>query len=192
MTMVQEHDAEELAAMVAEEMGLTVPGVYRAGPEEAYFDYIEDDRAQLGIEAVGWGKPVPPDLTDSTAGRRVGLLDVITENRDRNDGNWFKAEDPDEDGEIIPIDHGLAFSAPRSNDPEEVETSSNPFAYHYIRGDLGQWRPNDLHPAYVASLRDALADLKPQFVQRGRGLWHGRMMQRLAMIQRNASGERFL
>lgn len=198
-TMVQEHDAEELGAMVAREMSLNPPGVYRATPDEAYFDYIDDDMGQLGMDIVGWGRPVPPALTDSVWGRRMGLLDVITENRDRNDGNWFGADEAgpmdvwaDEERELIPIDHGLAFSAPSSTDPELVETTSNPFSYHYVDGALGQWKDNDLSPAYVASLRDGLAALKPQFVQRGRGLWHGRMMQRLAMIQRHARGDRYL
>ena len=191
-TMVQEHDAEELGALVAQELGLKPPGVFRESPDVAYFDYIDDARAELGLEAVGWGKPVPAEFTDSLDGRRMGLLDVLTENRDRNDGNWFASTDPDADEEIIPIDHGLAFSAPRGNDPDQVEQGGNPFAEHYVNGELGQWRTNDLHPAYLASLRDGLADLKPQFERLGRGLWHGRMMQRLATVQRNARGERFL
>lgn len=191
-TMVQEHDAEELGALVAQELNLNPPGVYRDSPDVAYFDYIDDDRGELGLEAVGWGKPVPPQFTDSLDGRRMGLLDVLTENRDRNDGNWFASTDPETDEEIIPIDQGLAFSAPRSNPPDQVETGSNPFAEHYVNGELGQWRPNDLHPAYLASLRDGLAALKPQFERLGRDAWHGRMMQRLRLIQQNARGTRYL
>ena len=191
-SMVQEHDAEELGALVAQELGLKPPGVYRASPDEAYFDYITDDRAELGMEVVGWGKPVPREIADSLDGRRIGLLDVLTENRDRNDGNWFKVNDPEADNELIPIDHGLAFAGNANKAPEYVETTSNPFAVHYIHGDLGQWRDNDLHPAYLASLRDGLAALKPQFVRLGRGAWHGRMMQRLGTLQRHARGETIL
>lgn len=191
-TMVQEHDAEELGALVAQELGLKPPGVYRATPDEAYFDYIEDDKAELGLEVVGWGKPVPRELADSVDGRRIGLLDVLTENRDRNDGNWFKVSDPQADNELIPIDHGLAFTGSANRGPDYVETTSNPFAVHYIHGDLGQWRDNDLHPAYLASLRDGLMALKPQFNRLGRGSWHGRMMQRLTALQRHARGETIL
>lgn len=190
-TMVQEHDAEELGALVAQELGLKPPGVYRATPDEAYFDYIEDDKAELGLEVVGWGKPVPAQLTESLDGRRMGLLDVLIENRDRNDGNWFKSSDPDTEEEIIPIDHGVAFSGSNKG-PEDVETGSNEFARPYVNGERGQWIDNDLSPGYLASLRDGLAGLKPQFNRLGRGSWHGRMMQRLAILQRHARGERIL
>lgn len=194
MSMVDEHDAEELGAEVAREMGLNPPGIYRASPDEAYFDYIEDDVAELGLDRIGWGQPVPPAYVNSSYGRRMGLLDVITENRDRNDGNWFAANEPDPDGEdeLTPIDHGLAWQAPSSSDPGEVEPTSNPFAGHYVNGELGQWKTNDLHPAYVVALADALSALKPRFERLGRGRWHGRMMQRLRIVQQNAKGTRFL
>lgn len=196
-SMVEEHDAEELAALVAEELGLRPPSVYRATPDDAYFDYIPDDKATLAMEKIGWGREVPSSYVDSLDGRRMGLLDTLTENRDRNDGNWFISNDDDQ---IIPIDHGLSWQASPGADAGTPEATGNPFVQHYIDTSAADWLPdgqaqwaeNDLSPAYVASLRHRLQGLRPEFERLGRGRWHDRMMQRLDIVGQNASGGQFL
>lgn len=196
-SMVEEHDAEELGALVAEELGLRPPSVFRASPDDAYFDYISDDKATLAMEKVGWGRDVPSSYVDSLDGRRMGLLDTLTENRDRNDGNWFISNTDDQ---LIPIDHGLSWAASIRDDPAVPEATGNPFVGHYIDSSAAEWMPdgqarwteNDLSPAYVAALRHRLQGLRPEFDRLGRGRWHARMMQRLDVVEQNANGGRFL
>lgn len=192
-SMTEEHDAEELAALVAQELGLKPPGMYRATPDDAYFDYIPDEQATLAIDKVGWGSEVPSSYLESTDGRRIGLLDVLTENRDRNGGNWFVSNDNED--ELIPIDHGLSWESANFDDPSLPKSTGNRFTDHYI-DDQSQWladappvwTENDLSRAYVDGLRVRLAGLRPQFERLGRGRWHDRMMQRLDIIGQNATG----
>lgn len=194
---VGELDAEELGASVARVLGLSPPEVHRAEDQEAYFTYLGDTDPDAVVGATA-------DF-DKSAGsidaKRIGLLDVLTENTDRNSGNWFATPD----GRIIPIDHGMSW-APARTERDGPETAHWPsgFAEAYTAKvgagvQPGQWVydpslfeakwvDNDLSKEYVASLRPKLKALRPEFERLGHTDWHDRMMARLDIVEQHAKG----
>lgn len=175
-----EFDAEELGAHVGKRLGLDPPVVHRTGDDEAYFDHVDKGK----VAAATGTKPA--HLPESLDGRRIGLLDAITENGDRNSGNWFIHGK----SSLTPIDHGASWEPAhipggRIKDPQHADYLGG-FTGHYMSG--GAWRDNDLSPTYMKKLRGQLEDLKPNFEELGRTDWYNRMMTRFDIIAGHAKG----
>lgn len=149
------------------------------------------------------GAAVPVDeVENSVDARRIGLLDVLTENTDRNPGNWFTTSD----GQVIPIDQGAGWSPARDRDyPTGGDVAHWPTGFAeaytakvgpgYVPGAAydpshyeAKWIDNDLSPGYVRSLRSKLLDLRAEFERLGRTDWHDRMMTRLDIVASHAKG----
>ncbi len=181
-----EFDAEELGAHVARVLGLTPPHVHRESEDEVFFSYLHDTApgarvgAEVGVSAV--------DLTGRDA-RRIGLLDTLIENTDRNSGNWFTERPDDPDAPLIPIDHGQGWEPARSGfEPDEIPYP-NPFQRYLIQhSPRSAWVDNDLSPAYLAKLRPKLEALRPEFDRLGRGEWLDRALVRLDIVTAHAKG----
>lgn len=196
-TAKAEFDAEELGAKVATALRLRPPDVHRSDDGEAYFSYVHD----TAPDAVVGAEIQPTDVNlDSVSARRVGLLDALIENGDRNEGNWFD----DGEGTLIPIDHGQAWEPSHSAETPTAPTTvyqPQTFSGYLIqpvpidrlpevptRADIYEWADNDLSPAYLKALRPELEALRPEFERRGRGDWFERMLTRLDIVTSHAKG----
>lgn len=185
---IPEFDAEELGAAVAQTLGLSAPEVHRSGPAEAYFAHVKDyaPQAVIGARAL---KRVDYESADAL---RIGLLDLLVGNIDRNNGNWFAENVGTPQERLIPIDHGLTFneSADR-RDPKAAPFEHKAFNAPFVARELGGpsvWLDNPLSPAYMASLRPKLESLRPEFERLGRKGWHDWMLSRLDAVSEHAKG----
>lgn len=185
---VPEFDAEELGAVVAQTLGLPAPEVHRSGPAEAYFAHVKDfaPQAVIGARAL---KRVDYESADAL---RIGLLDLLIGNIDRNNGNWFAENVGTPQERLIPIDHGLTFNETADRrDPKAAPFEHKAFNAPFVARELGGpsvWLDNPLSPAYMASLRPKLASLRPEFERLGRGDWHDWMLSRLDAVAEHATG----
>lgn len=159
-------DAEELASLVANAIGVRAPAIQRASPNELYMEVMPGTSAM----AHGW-KLAPDEVVTSPQGRKLGLLDVLINNGDRHTGNWMW-----DDGELSAIDHGFSFF------PDDTEWTYSAFTNGFRRG------ANPLTPSDISRLRGQLETVKPQFEALGRGDWYRRMLLRLNRLDAEASG----
>jgi hypothetical protein len=178
---LQDAAAEQLTSMVARALGLRAPGVYQRDESSIWMEYIAD--GETAEEAGAWGSDLPPRFAavpDSDAGRLMGLLDVLVNNVDRNDGNWMLTPG----GELVPIDHGLAYDGIEADAPATLEWVNSKFADHY-QGD-----GNPLTAADVAEVRRRLRLLRADFEHVGRGHWLDYSLRVLDLLAKDAAGDR--
>ncbi|GAA1983388.1 hypothetical protein [Amycolatopsis minnesotensis] len=130
-------------------------------------------------------------LTRLRHGREIGLLDFLSNNLDRNDGNFLV-----DGGTVRPIDHGSCiFGTMRGHDPEDGEEMYSPFARAHLHrhGDvipdntIAPAVPSaDLHcpftGAELARHRANLARLEPEFAACGALAKHEFVMRQLDTI----------
>jgi hypothetical protein len=177
---VQDAPGEQAASLVARALGLDAPRVYRNDEKSIYMDYIADAETGEDIRSRGDTDKFNKAMA-SDDGKRIGLLDVLTFNYDRNSGNWLLTPD----GRVIPIDHGVAYTEsldiPRGQHLEYL----NDFADHY-KG------PNPLTKADIAEVRRRLNSLRADFAHIGKLPWWKHSMQALEDLEDNASGTRNL
>jgi hypothetical protein len=192
----QQADAEELSALVYGALGANVPRVLRTGPEELVQDYkpgrsggdyAPDDRG-------------PFAATDS--GLLLGLGDILIANQDRHTNNW----QVDDAGEVIGIDHALAYEFNQKivdgdfvdEEPDGAPTMPGgifaarflvPYEQRRSAGSDG-WADHDFTPADMALVRARLVALQPKFAELGRDGWHKMMMARLDQVEPHAKGTR--
>jgi hypothetical protein len=161
-------DAEELSAKVAQAVGVKTPAIVRTGEAQTYAEYIED--GVPGMMMAGWRAG---QLADTPQGLRLGLLDLLIDNPDRNPGNWLT----DDDGNIHAIDHGFAW------DGELEGAYGSPFVRRFIGPK------NPLTPDDMARLRPRLEALRPEFEQMGHVDWHDSMMGLFSWAAERTEGE---
>jgi 8-oxo-dGTP pyrophosphatase MutT (NUDIX family) len=189
-------DAEELASHVAHALEVPAPAVYRDGPRSIYMQYMDGTPA---IQAVARGDVDEQDLAryaDTDSGRMMGLLDVLTNNDDRHDGNWLIGSD----GQVQAIDQGLAWTGEilgsRRGSPrvDEPPLYGDAFSGHYLRRSMltGEtvWLDNALTPEDVAVIRHRLQALRPVFASLGREAWLDFSLGRLDLVGEHALGTR--
>lgn len=175
-------EAEQAASLVARALGLPAPAIHREG-DALYMEHVAD--AITPEEAGAWGGELPArfaPVPGSDQGRLMGLLDVLTHNTDRSDGNWML----DEANRLIPIDHGASYGDYITADRHpSLEYLSSPFADHYRQA-------NPLTAADVAEVRDRLDRLRPDFERLERGHWLDYSLRALDHLAGNAAGTRNL
>lgn len=164
-------DAEELGALVAAAVGVRAPAVQRADNDNLYMELVP------GVPAAtkGWRDP-PPDVVNSDAGIRMGLLDILLNNSDRHSGNWMA----DDEENIYAIDHGLAFW----NQGIEISSAQrSPFASAHFISPNGDFRNiNPLGDGDADRLRQRLEVTRPRFEELGRSDWLDSVLKRLARL----------
>lgn len=189
---VESSDAEELAAIFAERIGLSAPSVHRVDSKTVYMSYVDGiPTAQEHYEDMRMAN----DVADSIAGRRLGLFDLTIANCDRNPGNWLIAQD----GSVTPIDHGLSFENPigemyTADDLwMNVTGPTNVFAHRLLEVIADETDriikgSRDYTAEDVQYLRDKFKAMRGEFVRLGRVKWYNNTLSRLDFIEENAKG----
>lgn len=190
--------AEQGASLIARALGLDAPRVYRNHSSSVYMDFV--DNAESGAE-VAVRRAQAANTGDrqtqwrgqayaSDDGRRIGLLDLMIANGDRNVGNWML---PRDSPRVVPIDHGHAFPSALMSAGRRMRARPNPgspFAEHYHNGQT--WQPNHLTPADIIEVRRRLDGLRPDFEHLGQPQWIEYALVVLDALEPHAAGTRNL
>lgn len=177
-------DAEELGSLVAGALGIPAPGVRRTSDDEIEMDYVE---GTVGMDLYGQTESVVSRLRTEDQAVRLGLFDAITDNMDRNAGNWILAPD----GRVVSIDHSLSWAF-YEKPPGEAPKGSGPFVDLLREMSIRKgvvWRDTArLSPADVEQTRARLEALRPEFEARGRTDWLEASLTRLDGLAPHAKG----
>jgi hypothetical protein len=209
-------------------VGAKVPRVYRLTDERIYMDiadgktltHLQGEVYQGNPRTFGEGLAEVERLRkaayDSDDGQAIGLLDVLTDNWDRNDGNWLM----DAAGRPRAIDHGMAwdaaavsgkrFGADYADQPPQfsiktdrvgkVKVDQWTFAYGIPspftkdmwwinpKGEHA-WTRNDFTKADMDRARRRLRALRADFEHLGRADWFDFMMRRFEAVAAHAGGD---
>ncbi|MFI6813760.1 hypothetical protein ACIBG7_15170 [Nonomuraea sp. NPDC050328] len=180
---LQDADAEHLTSLVAKALGLAAPAVYRRSAGEVWMEYVAD--GQTAEDASPWGGDLDPRFqaaVRSDQGMLVGLVDALTQNADRNAGNWMLRPD----GTLVPIDHGLAYGETITPGWDAtLEYVNSEFSEPYTRGG-----GNPLTPGDVDEVRTRLQQLRPDFAHLGREEWLEYSLRVLDLLAQDAAGDR--
>lgn len=181
---------EQAVGLVAEAIGAPYPPVVAdpQNPLAVFMQYVDPD-------AGGAGMPTRREYSTalhSDDGLLLGLLDVLTANGDRNNGNYINTPD----GRVVGIDGGEAFLTSHRYDsdgaPHPPGLRIPGFTLRYTKTSpwLGRtvWRDNDLSPADFDAARPRLQDLRRQFAQLGMDRAHALMMERFEAMAGFAAG----
>lgn len=189
LTKETQADAEELAAVVANALGVKAPAVARTSDTEFYMEMMPGKIGELAwVGRAG----APKRVVDSPQGLRMGLLDTLIENTDRHGGNYLA----DEDENLYAIDHGLAFSKTDQKLPDgtvqrrpvDRVLATGEFALANFVSPSGNLYDNPLSRADGEKLKRVVADLRQQFVDAGRLNWWESMNERAQHIAARATG----
>ncbi|MFI0419454.1 hypothetical protein [Spongiactinospora sp. 9N601] len=166
-------DAERLGFLVARAIGAKVPAAFRYSETELLMDYVEG----IPGRTLHGDKKEQERLMRTPEGRRLGLLDVLIGNEDRNVGNWMLV-----DGKVVGIDQGEAWSESGKNLSGWVHKT---FAREYYDFANNRWRKNDLSRADIERMEKALKALRPEFIP-SRQDWYDDMMKRFAEVKKHS------
>lgn len=174
----QDNDGEQVASILGRALGIPVPRVYRRD-KDLFMEYVPDSRVAAEADSSEVEQAVASD-----DGKRIGLLDVLLMNADRNSGNWLLA-----DGRPVPIDHGLAYAF--LDFPGTVDLANGPFADHYrVRPDAEapELIDNPLTRADIETARRAIEPLREDFAHLSRLEWYDHAMGMLDRLAEHATG----
>jgi hypothetical protein len=160
-------DAEQLSALVSDAVGVETPTILRTGKNEWYSGYV--DKATSGVDLVSKGWEIPHDIVNGGEGRKLGLLDLLIKNGDRNPSNWYRRPD----GTLVAIDHGWAFTPGES--PKFFARRNEYFSGHFA-ATMDDNGPNDISAAEASKVRQRLEKLREDFVRLGHEDWWTEMM----------------
>lgn len=161
-------DAELLAPLLARVLGAPVARVYRTEDDAVWMEFIA-------------GTFDTDNLLDSDDAIRLGLLDMLSANGDRNSLNMLERG-----GRLVGIDHGFNWSAHMMADPRLIPGRSDRPSRHYA--DEFDLRDNPLTPHDVDVLRERLETLRPDFAHVGREDWLDYSLRALARLRPHARG----
>lgn len=183
---IREASADQLYSLTARDLGVRVPRVYRDAPDVIWMDYehgktyaelFDDDRSRWYADLV--------DTIDTRAGQRMGLLDSLSGNSDRNSGNLMRLDT----GEFVGLDHSFAWGGAEPNGvglglygPDGlggiIETvpgrvfAASPSDLELSRGGVpNSWIDNPLTVDDVSEIRQRLNSLRADFDKLDRGYW---------------------
>lgn len=161
-------DAEQLAPVLARVLGASVARVYRTEPDAVWMEFIEGD---FDHDA----------LLDSDDAVRLGLLDILSANGDRNSGNYLRRNDG-----LVGIDHGFNWGAHFIDVDQLIRGRSEQPVKHFA-DDFGL-RDNPLMPQDINVLRERLEALRPDFAHLGREDWLEYSLRVLERLRAHAKG----
>ena len=181
-SVVDQADAEQLAALVGRSFGVSVPAVYRATPETVYMEFVP---GPLAIDVPEMPQLIEQgrfDLDHNDSVHRMALLDILINNGDRAAWNWIYDADTNT---ARGIDHGGAWISTHSpaDPPHFVQGFARFLATPNGRWDLSAYSPNDL--AYV---REQIIATRPDFEHAGHLDWYEFTIQRLDAMIPHATG----
>lgn len=172
----QQSDAEQLASLLGRAIDAPVARVYRNEPDAVWMEFIADTEDPSSNDMF--------DLLQGADGVRLGLLDVLSSNSDRNSGNLLV-----KDGRLIGIDHGWSWGSAGVEEMRQtvIGWADRPI-WHFVN-QLDQYaRDNPLHPDDIDVLRDRLEALRPDFDKLGRGQWLDYSLMILDELRPHAKG----
>lgn len=111
----EEYENEVLAARVSDAIGAGAPEAITHGEgdhTELWEPFLKGAKAAIEWEGGQdeYGDPIdndPQDMYDTPGGVRIGILDNLTDNGDRHEGNWMVKRDRKTGQDSpLPIDHG--------------------------------------------------------------------------------------
>lgn len=188
-------DADMLSSLTGRLIGAPVPRVLRTGPGTTVADRVHGtNAAQLTLRVENDRNPnaLGRKIAYSDAGKRLGLLDLLTGNL-RSDPSTWMVDDQDRPigiaGEYTFADLGNGAEPPKLNTQikgREPHVKLSEFGRSYV--DRDGWKDNPLTPADVEWLRARVDDLKEDFAAMERPEWHKFMRQRLDAIAPHAKG----
>jgi hypothetical protein len=160
-------DGDELAAALGRAVGAPVADVLRDGPDAVWVEHIDGPTVD------------DPALTGGRDGARIGLLDALTGNTDR-DGNMRLRG-----GRPVAFDHGGAWLPVEIGDTGPYLREPSAPMRHFVDGET--WRDDPpISAGEVARLRPRVEALRPRFEARGRGAWLDYSLAALDEIGRRA------
>jgi hypothetical protein len=202
----RQQDAEELVPLIARMMGLKAPEVTRIDEKTTIQEFLPGKVAMGAIPFIlNPGTPQAKILSssarvkswvDSDDGWLMAVMDQITGNQDRHDGNWLIN---DTDNEIAAvIDHGLAYHLrdwrTKRHDPIDL---SNPYIFRTkseftkkFSKTNGEQTNIDFHPEDLDAIKDILETLKPEYEARGRLDWWQFSMKQIEALRPFAKGKK--
>jgi 2'-5' RNA ligase len=155
---LEQADAEQLAPLVAEALGLRAPAVVRTDRHKLEMEFVE---GFTGDAEHPMASAPPKQDMRSPDGQRMGILDQAINNYDRNMGNYIRTVD----GRLVPIDHSMAFFAGDAAMPR--------FSTHNL----------DVTESEAAQMRSQIEALRPEFDRVGRGQWLDETLERFDGIK---------
>jgi hypothetical protein len=163
--------------------------------EELYFEAIHSRAYTHGLARLIMAQQ------DTDQGRLLGLFDMLTQNRDRHEGNWLVLAD----GTPVGIDH-TALDTSQITDVEQSYWTDSPFARHFMWGDkipdegfgavaVEGLADNDMHPDDMDAIARRIAALYEDdgplhFIKAGSPFHREVIESRLKMIAAHATGTR--
>jgi hypothetical protein len=205
-TAKRQQDAEELVPMLARMMGLTAPQVHRVDEKTTVQSFLS---GKIAAGALPWLiNPGTPQAKRLTAGTRVkkyvesdrgwlmGVLDQVTGNQDRHDGNWLVDNDLEDISGVI--DHGLAYAVrdwrTKRHDPHNMSEpyifrTRSEFTKKFAKAD-GSQSNIDFHPADLDAIAEMLVALRPEYEKRGRLDWWNFSMRQIDALRPYAKGKK--
>lgn len=181
-------DAEELASLYGQSIGIHTPEVVRASKDSIYVDWVDGEFIQDRIGFFfGDDNPELRRLIDTAEGRRLGLFDAVIMNVDRNAGNWLIGKD----GELFAIDHGSSFMRSTGSVAEQfnwITAPTNVMAKSVFGSTEGLEGSFAYTKADVQFMRDKLTAMREEFERRGHLDWYDDALARLKYIERKAKG----
>lgn len=185
-------DAEELAGLTGAVLDAGLAGVHRDETDVVWIEHaagktlgeLQDHNGRAPAAFDRWRASKPA--------MRMGLLDVLTGNGDRNDGNLIIDGD-----RVVGIDHAFAFEmigyqhgTPHPDDLARMGGEHAPAGHFIERDDNGRnhWRDNPLTPGDVTETRRRLETLRKAYNKRGRGRWLDNALLLLDQLAEHARG----
>jgi hypothetical protein len=186
-------DAEELAAKVAQALDAPIPQAHRRDGELRVFTEWVEGTALTTARRRRDGDARAEEMLAGRPAQRLGLVDILTANSDRHEANMVVTKD----GGLVGIDQGQAWNGARwlVREPNWAEGRimqfmQGPGSRHFGGQSFLELGPNPLTRADVATIRERLTALRPDFERRGRGEWLDASLIALNLLERHATGTR--
>lgn len=205
-TAKRQQDAEELVPLLARMMGINAPEVVRVDEKTTVQQFLPGNVAMHAVpRLINPGTPQAKILSPTTrakpfvesdTGWLMAVLDQITGNQDRHDGNWLVNDDATEITAII--DHGLAYHI-RDWRTKRHETlpltdsyifrTKSEFTKKFAKAD-GQQTKVDFHPDDLDAIQEMLSALRAEYVARDRLDWWEFSMKQIEALRPFATGKK--
>lgn len=202
----RQQDAEELVPLLARMMGLNAPEVTRIDENTTVQEFLPGN---VAMSALPWlinaGTPQAKKLSasarvksylDSDDGWLMAVMDQVTGNQDRHDGNWLVGEN---EGEIAGvIDHGLAYQISdwRTSrhdrmglDEAYIFRTRSEFTKRFAKSN-GEQTNIDFHPEDLDAIKEMMTALRPEYESRGRLDWWEFSMKQIEALRPFAKGKK--
>lgn len=164
-------EAELLTPLLARALDVPVARVYRNEPDAVWVEFIDGSL----------------DAADALKGSddwiRLGLLDMLTANLDRNEGNLMA-----HNGRLVGYDHGFNWGQHLIEEPNPIPGRHGEPSQMYSGSE--SLRANPLAAEDIDVIRERMEALRPDFAHVGREFWLDYSLRILEQLRPHAKGTR--